>query len=170
MPELIVRRALLVLVAAGSLVAGGVVIRIAGDYTATAAPLTERPATAEQLTAEIDAERAAARALRDRLADVGGQINDLRGALGAMDERTGAEAEAAVRLAAELDAAEAKLAELERTLAATSGLVGNTATGAGELPRALRDLREASRSVRLLTDYLERHPEALLRGKSGEAN
>src|SRR5262249_19547506 len=55
--------------------------------------------------------------------------------------------------------------QLEKTLAATSGLLGNSTTGAGELPRALRDLREASRSVRMLTDYLERHPEALVQGK-----
>jgi paraquat-inducible protein B len=58
-------------------------------------------------------------------------------------------------------------AQLEKTLAATSGLLGNSNTGTGELPRALRDLREASRSVKLLSDYLERHPEALLRGKQG---
>ena len=58
-------------------------------------------------------------------------------------------------------------AQLEKTLAATSGLLGNSNTGSGELPRALRDLREASRSVKLLTDYLERHPEALVRGKQG---
>jgi len=57
--------------------------------------------------------------------------------------------------------------QLEKTLSATSGLLGNSNTGSGELPRALRDLREASRSVKLLTDYLERHPEALVRGKQG---
>jgi paraquat-inducible protein B len=58
-------------------------------------------------------------------------------------------------------------AQLEKTLASASGLMGNSNTGSGELPRALRDLREASRSVRLLSDYLERHPESLLRGKQG---
>jgi paraquat-inducible protein B len=55
--------------------------------------------------------------------------------------------------------------QLEKTLSATSGLLGTSSTGGGELPHALRDLREASRSVRLLTDYLERHPEALVQGK-----
>jgi paraquat-inducible protein B len=58
-------------------------------------------------------------------------------------------------------------AQLEKTLASASALMGNSNTGSGELPRALRDLREASRSVRLLTDYLERHPEAVLKGKQG---
>lgn len=35
-----------------------------------------------------------------------------------------------------------------------------------QLQRALREMAEAARSINLLVDYLERHPEALLRGKS----
>ena len=38
-----------------------------------------------------------------------------------------------------------------------------------ELDSTLQEMRRAARSVRVLTDFLERHPEALLRGKSGEA-
>ena len=34
-----------------------------------------------------------------------------------------------------------------------------------DLPSAIRQLTEAARSIRSLTDYLSRHPEALLRGK-----
>jgi paraquat-inducible protein B len=64
-----------------------------------------------------------------------------------------------------LQSLQAASAQLDRTLAATSGMLGSSATGSGELPKAVRDLREAARSVRLLTDYLERHPEAVLRGK-----
>ncbi len=37
-----------------------------------------------------------------------------------------------------------------------------------ELDAALIELTRAARSVRVLADYLERHPEALLRGKKGE--
>ena len=33
----------------------------------------------------------------------------------------------------------------------------------------LEELEDAARSVRVLADYLERHPDALLRGKPGEA-
>jgi paraquat-inducible protein B len=36
-----------------------------------------------------------------------------------------------------------------------------------ETLRALRELQSAARSVRVLADYLERHPEALLKGKGG---
>jgi len=35
----------------------------------------------------------------------------------------------------------------------------------GEIMRLLRDLSSASRSINGLADYLERHPEALLKGK-----
>ncbi len=36
-----------------------------------------------------------------------------------------------------------------------------------ELTRALQEMAHAARSIRLMADYLERHPEALLKGKSG---
>ena len=38
-----------------------------------------------------------------------------------------------------------------------------------ELDNTLQEISHAARSVRVLTDFLERHPEALLHGKSGEA-
>jgi len=38
-----------------------------------------------------------------------------------------------------------------------------------ELSGTLREVSQAARSVRVLADYLERHPEALIRGKQGEA-
>ena len=73
--------------------------------------------------------------------------------------------EASTHIGPTMERLQGASAQLEKTLSATSGLLGSSTTGAGELPRALRDLREASRSVRLLTDYLERHPEALMQGK-----
>jgi hypothetical protein len=33
------------------------------------------------------------------------------------------------------------------------------------LPDAIRQITEAARSIQTLTDYLDRHPEALIRGK-----
>jgi len=44
----------------------------------------------------------------------------------------------------------------------------NSVLGA-QLGTTLQEVTRAARSVRVLTDYLERHPEALLRGKTGEA-
>ncbi|HSP19359.1 MAG TPA: MlaD family protein [Myxococcaceae bacterium] len=73
--------------------------------------------------------------------------------------------EAGAHLGPTMESLQSASAQLERTLSSASGLLGSSTTGSGELPRALRDLREASRSVRLLADYLERHPEALVQGK-----
>jgi paraquat-inducible protein B len=87
---------------------------------------------------------------------------ELAGTLKNLDALT---REASTHIGPTMESLQAASAQLEKTLNATSGLLGNTTTGTGELPRALRDLREASRSVRMLTDYLERHPEALVQGK-----
>ena len=39
-----------------------------------------------------------------------------------------------------------------------------------DLLRTLTELKDAARSIRVLADYLERHPEALLKGKPQEAS
>jgi paraquat-inducible protein B len=49
--------------------------------------------------------------------------------------------------------------------AASQTLGGDGGTQDSDLPGAIRQLTEAARSIRSLTDYLGRHPEALLRGK-----
>ncbi|MGI4733044.1 MAG: intermembrane transport protein PqiB [Janthinobacterium lividum] len=59
--------------------------------------------------------------------------------------------------------------ELQQTAAAARGTLGGGGANQDEsLPEAVRQLTEAGRSIRSLTDYLGRHPEALLRGKSAE--
>ena len=55
----------------------------------------------------------------------------------------------------------------QNTLNTVQALMGNAAPGGTDLPRLIRQLTEAARSVRELADYLERHPEALLRGRQG---
>jgi paraquat-inducible protein B len=47
-------------------------------------------------------------------------------------------------------------------------LVGTDAPAQQELRDALQEITRAARSLRLLADFLERHPESLLRGKSKE--
>ncbi len=57
----------------------------------------------------------------------------------------------------------------ERVLNNTdASLLGKDAPGQIELRDTLQELTGAARSVRVLSDYLSRHPEALLRGKGGE--
>lgn len=68
------------------------------------------------------------------------------------------------------------IAELRRVLVSANRvlkdtdatLLGKDAPGQLELRDALQEIARAARSVRVLSDYLERHPEALLRGKTGE--
>jgi paraquat-inducible protein B len=68
------------------------------------------------------------------------------------------------------------VAEVRNTIASADGvlrntdatLVGKDAPAQQDLRDALQEIARAARSLRVLTDYLERHPEALIRGKSGE--
>lgn len=59
-----------------------------------------------------------------------------------------------------LEQTRASLSQLSRLLSRDSGLNR-------ELVQTLNTFQDAARSVENLTDYLERHPEALLRGKGG---
>jgi paraquat-inducible protein B len=66
-----------------------------------------------------------------------------------------------------LDQARTALAAAERVMkGAEATLVGPNAPGQQELRDALQEVARAARSLRALTDYLERHPEALIRGKT----
>ena len=49
-----------------------------------------------------------------------------------------------------------------------ANLVGPGAPGQVELRNAMQELARAARSLRVLADYLERHPESLIRGKTAE--
>jgi paraquat-inducible protein B len=55
------------------------------------------------------------------------------------------------------------------TLNTANGLVGPRSEQIQDVDQTLQELSRAARSVRILTDYLEQHPEALIRGKKGEA-
>lgn len=68
-----------------------------------------------------------------------------------------------------LDDASRALGSAERMLTSTEAtLVGPSAPGQLELRAAMQELARAARSLRVLADYLERHPDALIRGKAGQ--
>ncbi len=114
------------------------------------------------------------------LAEIGANLRQLTGNVAAL---TGSP-----KLKDSLDHLDSTLATLDRTTQATAPKIGPLvdslrrtadqaegvaaaagqmlgANGDGDLPVAVRQLAEASRSLRSLADYLSRHPEALLRGK-----
>ena len=74
------------------------------------------------------------------------------------------------KLVAHLDnditpAARAALDQARKTLASAEAVLASDAPITQDLRGALRDVGQAAQSLRDLTDYLERHPESLIRGK-----
>ena len=71
-------------------------------------------------------------------------------------------------LRSDLEGLHRTLAAVERAMnSADTTLLGADAPAQQELRAALQEFARAAQSVRALTDYLERHPESALRGKSG---
>ncbi len=57
------------------------------------------------------------------------------------------------------------LKQAERTLLAVQGVASENSTLVQETGLTLREVSNAARSIRFLTDYLQQHPESLLQGK-----
>ncbi len=64
--------------------------------------------------------------------------------------------------------AQTTMTKAETALTSINSLVAPESDVSQDLAVMLRELAEASRSMRMLTEYLERNPEALLRGKGGQ--
>jgi paraquat-inducible protein B len=88
---------------------------------------------------------------------------DARKLLQGMDQDAGA---LAANARDALAAVSKTLQQVDRTLATYSGLVDERSEIRSGLSRAVQELAAAARSVGSLSEYLERHPEALLQGKS----
>ena len=66
-----------------------------------------------------------------------------------------------------LNDASTALKDASTTLNNTNSLIGPRSEEIEEINQTLQELRRAARSVRVLTDYIEQHPEAFIRGKRG---
>ena len=64
---------------------------------------------------------------------------------------------------------ESILRHVARATAATGVLGGSGANQDQSLAEAIRQIDQMARSIRSLSDYLGRHPEALIGGKAKEA-
>jgi len=67
-----------------------------------------------------------------------------------------------------LQSTRATMLSARGTLDHANGLIGSNSTQVRQLDSTLQEVSGAARSIRVLTDYLDRHPEALIRGKPGE--
>jgi len=90
-------------------------------------------------------------------------LRDARGVIDHFD------ADVVPALKSALDDARGALGSAERMLTSTeANLVGPGAPGQVELRNAMQELARAARSLRTLADYLEQHPDALIRGKTAQ--
>ena len=62
------------------------------------------------------------------------------------------------------------MSQARGTLASAEAIVGPESPVRYDLNAMFKELTNAARSIRVFADYLERHPDALLRGKTGFAN
>ena len=68
-----------------------------------------------------------------------------------------------------LSTATQTLASARGTIENANNFVEPNSVQSQQLESTLLEVSRAARSMRVLADFLERHPEALLRGKKGEA-
>jgi paraquat-inducible protein B len=64
-----------------------------------------------------------------------------------------------------IDSLRATADAAQQTLQEAQHMLGSGAAGNSDLPLMIRELTEAARSIRDLTDYLDQHPDALIRGR-----
>ncbi len=60
---------------------------------------------------------------------------------------------------------QAALQQVRQSAASVDSVIGVNSPLMTDLDRALEELAAAARSIRIMAEYLERHPEALWRGK-----
>ena len=96
-------------------------------------------------------------------------VAELRQGVKALNETIAATQGLISRLGTEVTPqAKATLEQAEKTLASVERLVSSDAPLSQDLQQALREFTEAARSIRILTDYLERNPDSIIYGKGNE--
>jgi paraquat-inducible protein B len=107
--------------------------------------------------------------IRPLASDIKGAVNATRGAF-AQAEKTlrfdeGAPGQIAYSIKETLASAQDTLKETTKAVKNINVIALQNANLGHEIDRTLEQIAELSRSIRVLADYLERHPEALLKGK-----
>ncbi|HYK95449.1 MAG TPA: hypothetical protein VE011_06245 [Candidatus Dormibacteraeota bacterium] len=115
-----VRRLLVTIGVAGSLLIAGVTVRAASQWAAVQAPLTVAPVSVESVQAALDQERTRSADLERQLAALQSSTAQLSSALSEAQARVGNDQSTAEGLRASLVAAQAKLGKLQASLAAAA--------------------------------------------------
>ncbi len=128
--------------------------------------VTDVSQDARKLLAQLDTD---ARTLNALLLDAQRLVQNTNGEIGAIGvsvRGTLEEARAVLaRAQATLGAIDGTLESARATLGAVDGTLGGDTSLGYQLLTTLQDLAAASRSLRTLSDSLDQHPEALLKGK-----
>jgi len=147
------------------------------------------PSTMQEITSSVTGvlDRVAALPLEDLVAELRGTVSKADQLLSSSEARdtltnlssTLASAEALMRtldteigplvtsLRATSEAAGQAMDQAKTTLASAEGLTGDKSQLRHDLNTVLEELTRMARSFRVLADYLEAHPDALIRGKAG---
>ncbi len=91
-------------------------------------------------------------------------VKDARNLVGNLDKKLET---LATKIAKGLEASQKTMEEARETLKIFQTRLGKDSPLLNQLDNTLREFSEMARSIRSLANYLSRHPEALLRGKSG---
>jgi paraquat-inducible protein B len=145
------------------------------DRSGTLPEIPSVPAQMEALEASVTTalNKIAVLPLPDLVADLRQTIQGFEALVSSPDTKQAVAAltQAAVRLDALIGTLDQRLGPLfvqaQSTFAAADGLVGANSQARYDLNALLKELTGAARSIRVFADYLERHPDALIRGKTG---
>jgi len=97
-------------------------------------------------------------------ANANNTIKDARSLIGNMDAKLET---LASKIAEGLEASHEAMEQARETLVVLQSRLGKDSPLLNQLDNTLREFSEMAHSIRSLANYLSRHPEALLRGKSG---
>ena len=139
------RRLLVTIGVAGSLLMAGMTIRAASLWAADQAPLSVAPVSVASVQQALDQERSRSAALEAQLHELESSTTDLTAALQAAKDRVGADELTAEDLRASLTAAQDKLTKLEAALKAAAAKRSVTSSRPRPAPPAGRGGGERER-------------------------
>jgi len=149
---------------------GGGLLDIAGSLSQIVNRLNRLPL--DQIGANLNATLASLRSsvggpqLKDALQSLTGTLASVQDLVRTANDNVGPALRRLPEMSAEL---QQTVARADRVLASINNGYGANSDLNRNLQRLLDQFNDAARSIRLLADFLDRHPEALLRGRPGSA-
>ncbi len=133
---------------------------------AVAESLADLPALVDKAGGTADAATAALQATRQLVQDIDSQVDPLAGgAQATLRSARNTLQQGSKTLVTLEQAVKPAIGEAEQALASVRDLVRPDSVVVNDLSKTLVALERAAQSIRILANYLERNPEALLRGK-----